>query len=414
MGVIGLPHIDKDLETLINLLWQIASYLGVKNLDPIIGTVDGRLIYVDAQAGDDLYDGRSPDPGRPKQTITGAVVIAAPGDIIICYSTGAATFDENTVAGGVVVAADRITIMGLNEIFIVNSNVGATSVFNITGDHCHVLGFHCNEATNTVEGIVSTGNYTTIEDSVFDGAMENGIRLQGVSQCRVERCFIRGCTNDGIELAGVSVENHIENCDIQGVGDNAISLLVGADGNDIRNCVANGLAATTTNGINIAGDQNVVMGCGAGEVSGDNYIDTGANNLWMDNHEDSPVGPTSPDQIYHSENNRVVGVVDMALAATEYDLLNLNFEATDEAIEGGLRIYLAVIGGNYIIHKYMRINGVEREISNEVINCGVSTAVREYNFSHSESVRYTAEGQGAFAPGVGAVHLEYTLGTREP
>lgn len=122
----------------------------------------GNIFYVDPGVGQD-------DNGRgtkqmPLATIQYAITnycAAYNDDLLICWSSTGASFDENVNVFGARLNKASIHVVGIGLPNVVNSNVGATSVFLITADHCSIDGMFVNPL-GAYDGIVIQANWCRI------------------------------------------------------------------------------------------------------------------------------------------------------------------------------------------------------------------------------------------------------------
>lgn len=251
----------------------------------------GTAYYVDGENGDNGNDGLSLT--NAVATIDYAVGLAtANQDDWIFVNYKSTVYDENALAGGVIVDKAGLHLIGLygyGSVRVENSKADATSVFLVSVNNVEIAGFAITEATNTVEGIVFQSSLDSkIHDNIFTTTLENAIAcLSGYSQARIEiyNNKILNSTNDGIELAysatGSCVNCHIHNNYFYNVGDNAIHINGDvSDGHYVHDNIINGNAGTTSIGINVAlGDNNIIVNNWIGGCVSP-ISDTGDGNVW--------------------------------------------------------------------------------------------------------------------------------------
>ncbi len=266
----------------------------IRDGSPVFGRMTGiapagfssyrTIIWVDATDGSNSNDGLKCT--NAVLTIDYAVGLTTPNknDMILVLQ---GNYDENTGNIGVRVDKQNIHILGLGGSLchVENSNVGATIVFSISAGNCEIAGFTISETTNTVEGIIAMSSFSYIHDNVFDGAMENAIRINS-NDITVINNKIIDSTNDGIECQTNATHCIVSGNEIYNVGDNAIHCNGdGCDSNFIYDNIINCGAGTTDVCVRItSGDDNMVVGNYGGQWGTAPYIDTGSNNITSPNN----------------------------------------------------------------------------------------------------------------------------------
>ena len=184
------------------------------------------------------------------------------GDVIYVHP---GTYDENANAGGVEVDVAGITIIGINspenqeKIIVVNSNGAASAVFTVSDSNVKIHNMSVLETTNTVAGIVNSGNNNIFEDLFMEGAMTNGIESAASTDLLIKNCVFAGQTNDGVELSGASVRNVITGCRFNAVTEYAIHFNGGGtDNNLVTDTVIDGEGTTTAGILLDDADENII------------------------------------------------------------------------------------------------------------------------------------------------------------
>jgi hypothetical protein len=122
----------------------------------------GNIFFVDADAGVNAA-GRG-TYALPLKTIQYAITnyaVANHDDLLVCYASAGGSFDENTTVVGVALSKATTHILGIDHPNVINSNVGATSVMEISGAHCTVDGMFINPV-GAYKGIYVTANWVRI------------------------------------------------------------------------------------------------------------------------------------------------------------------------------------------------------------------------------------------------------------
>lgn len=143
------------MATYVNMLTVIDR---MRALYPNIGDI----FFVDTDAGVNAA-GRG-TYALPLKTIQYAITnyaVANHDDLLVCYASAGGSFDENTTVVGVALSKATTHILGIDHPNVVNSNVGATSVMEISGAHCTVDGMFINPV-GAYKGIYVTANWVRI------------------------------------------------------------------------------------------------------------------------------------------------------------------------------------------------------------------------------------------------------------
>jgi len=188
------------------------------------------VIYVDGGAGQNSYDGKSPD--RAKATIAAALAVATAGDVVAVF--------PGTYAEHVTMAVANVSLVGLGDVprqvLLFSAAVDATPMINITAQGCCVANLRCScgEVTNA-----------------------SMIQVYRVPNCRIEKCefFLTAIpVLVGVCLSGAITEcyhNTVVDCLFDGVTEGILFAANGTmpNGNFIDKCTfVNGVTADITDG----------------------------------------------------------------------------------------------------------------------------------------------------------------------
>lgn len=386
--------------------------------------------YVDGVTGNDGANGLTWESA--KKTVMGAVDIADSwADIYL----KAATYPEKVTVPS---SQEGLSLIGEHQAStIVGSGAAAgTTGLNIEGDYCTVTRISV-KGHLTTGAIITSGEYLIIEDIVLlaDTADSRGIYVYGAKYsvisgvvatsanindaiyvshsggtqyCEIKGCKISNCSVDAIKLRGQDLlvhDNTISSCNA-GIDISNHSLYSTVYHNNlIGNAVQiddDAVGGPTAVFENFYDDHtNVDNGSGiadapyaiAGVAGNSDPRPVIVRNGWLAAALSGVNASTINAKQYEAVTNRTAGTETFAAVNTEYNLIDLDGEATSKAYAGRLKVRLAQ-GHTYIIHKYTQVNagGMDEVGSGVVVNTAASEKILDgFTFKDTETIRYTIE-----------------------